>query len=256
MPFTEPQPFREALRSRAVKAILPTHLGSDELMALDVALRERSMFAARILNEDFLDRAGRLVTQIIEGSGGSRAEAGLPAMDLPQARAALKDFLASIDWQPAAGDEGTIKDLRTDQRLDLILKTNTDMANGYGQWVQGQDPRVINAWPAQELVRRIDRVEKRNWYERWRAAGGTIYRGKPPGQPLVQGVSEGRCIALKDDPIWEAISVFGQPYPPFDFNSGIRLRDVSRREAIELGVIDERTRVTPQTRPFEAEFPE
>jgi hypothetical protein len=29
-----------------------------------------------------------------------------------------------------------------------------------------------------------------------------------------------RMIARKDSPIWEALSRFGTPYPPFDFNSG------------------------------------
>jgi hypothetical protein len=31
----------------------------------------------------------------------------------------------------------------------------------------------------------------------------------------------GRMIALKSDPIWTAISAFGTPYPPFDYNSGM-----------------------------------
>ena len=44
-------------------------------------------------------------------------------------------------------------------------------------------------------------------------------------------------IALKTDPIWTKISRFGHPWPPFDFNSGMGVRDVSRADAIRLGVI-------------------
>jgi hypothetical protein len=44
-------------------------------------------------------------------------------------------------------------------------------------------------------------------------------------------------IALKNDPIWTAISSFGLPYPPYDFNSGMWVRDVSREEAEDLGLI-------------------
>jgi hypothetical protein len=46
-------------------------------------------------------------------------------------------------------------------------------------------------------------------------------------------------IARKDDPIWTAISAFGIPYAPFDFNSGMDLMDVDHDEAVELGVIDD-----------------
>jgi hypothetical protein len=35
-------------------------------------------------------------------------------------------------------------------------------------------------------------------------------------------------IAPKGDPIWTAISRFGLPYAPFDFNSGMILRPVRR----------------------------
>lgn len=46
-------------------------------------------------------------------------------------------------------------------------------------------------------------------------------------------------IALKNDPIWEEISEFGLPYAPFDYNSGMDVKDVDYDEAVELGLIDE-----------------
>ena len=44
-------------------------------------------------------------------------------------------------------------------------------------------------------------------------------------------------IALKDAPVWQAISAFGTPWPPFDYQSGMDLRDISRPEAQRLGLI-------------------
>ena len=37
-------------------------------------------------------------------------------------------------------------------------------------------------------------------------------------------------VALKEDPVWTRISRFGQPWPPFDFNSGMGVEDVSHDE--------------------------
>ncbi|MGN0854302.1 MAG: hypothetical protein ACI4R9_02140 [Kiritimatiellia bacterium] len=76
---------------------------------------------------------------------------------------------------------------------------------------------------AQELVRIEQREVPRDWRGKWVSKGGMLYQG--------------RMIALKGDPIWTAISRFGQPYPPFDFNSGMGVDDVSYDEAVELGVI-------------------
>jgi hypothetical protein len=63
-------------------------------------------------------------------------------------------------------------------------------------------------------------------------------------------------IARKDSPIWEALSRFGTPYPPFDFNSGMWTKDVSREEAVGFGILGEWDRVVPQERGFEADLKE
>ena len=63
-------------------------------------------------------------------------------------------------------------------------------------------------------------------------------------------------IALKNDPIWERLGdpktfddALGNPYPPFAFNSGYDVRDVSRKEAERLGVIAPNApALQPQTR--------
>jgi hypothetical protein len=53
-------------------------------------------------------------------------------------------------------------------------------------------------------------------------------------------------IALKTDPIWTDISAFDLPYAPFDYNSGMDLRDIDRDEAVDLGLIDEDDTQNPE----------
>ena len=59
-----------------------------------------------------------------------------------------------------------------------------------------------------------------------------------PGQ-----IHGGRMIALKDDPVWLKISDFGHPHPPFAFGSGMDMVDISRVEAVELGLTGWRNEV-------------
>jgi hypothetical protein len=82
---------------------------------------------------------------------------------------------------------------------------------------------TLDAFPAQELFRAESRKEPRAWRPRWTQAGGHL--------------TQGRMIALKDAPVWQAISAFGTPWPPFDYQSGMDLRDISRKEAQRLGLI-------------------
>lgn len=230
-------PFQQALAALRAKGSLPTSLSSKELAEIDAAIRERALFSARTVYASHLQEIFDRVTDLVDGK-----------TDPATVRLALKDSLDGIGYIPIQEDAGTIKDLRSDQRLNLVIETNTKMAHGYGDWMQGQD--TLDAYPAQELIRAEDRKEKRTWHERWRGAGGQIFAGMPPGQPIEDGFSEGRMIALKNDPIWETISEFGLPYPPFDYNSGIEVSDVSRAEAEELGLLAPDEEVSPQTRGF------
>jgi hypothetical protein len=72
-----------------------------------------------------------------------------------------------------------------------------------------------------ELLRVELRKAPRNWTERWRGAGGRLYAG--------------RMLAQVNDPIWTKISAFGNPYPPFDYGSGMGVLDLPRAEAADLG---------------------
>lgn len=222
--YPHPVDFKQALETRAVKAILPTGLDSKMLATLPRSVRERSLFSAGVQNVDFLTRVGESLDKILAGTSNRTTE-----------RTTLRELAESL------GE----KALAADGRLNLILDTQTRMAEGYGGWIEGQHPSVLDMWPAQELYRAEDRKEPRDWPARWAAAGGEFYPG--PADYI-----EGRMIALKDDDIWTEISAFGVPYAPFDYNSGMDLKDVDHDEAVELGIIDDDYEPKPKDMGFNA----
>jgi hypothetical protein len=241
MKLGAPTQFREAAQARAVKRLLPTSLSSDELMEIGEKIRERSMFMARVADTRILSDVHSWVSGLVEGETN-------PAT----VRWELKEKLKELDYRPAPGQQGTIRDLSTDQRLNLTIKTNIEMAQGYGQYAQGQDEIILDAYPAQELIRVVDSAVKRDWYARWEAAGGTISPGMPEGLPIEEGM-QGRLIAAKDNEIWTKLGPFGLPYPPFDFNSGLTVQDVDRATAEELGIIEVGQAIEAQDRGFSDE---
>ena len=181
------------------------------------ALRDRAFFSARCDDARQLLAMRDAVAKVAAGE-----------LDESQARLAIRQALDKTGYAPDAGKEGGIQDLRSQRRLDLIIQTNVAEARGYVRYLEGTSEGALAAFPCQELVRvrqpKGGEKAMRDWNKRWREAGGKFY-------------GSDRKIAVKTDPIWSAISSFGHPWPPFDFNSGMGLRDVGRREAIRYGVI-------------------
>lgn len=265
MPFTSPIPFRQALDQLRRRRVALTRLGSAELAQLGQDVLRASFFSARTTERALLDGYKARVQTMLDPQQVRRADRvtpqnpqGLVTEGISEAefRTQIKELLESIGYQPDPDASGTIKDLGSDARIELVIRTNVEMAANHGYWLQGQDSDLLIAYPAQELYRAEDRKEKRSWIQRWRGAGGRVYAGKSPGLPLEKGFSEGRLIARKDDPIWSQLGPFGNPYPPFDFNSGVDVRDVGRREAIALGVISATERVSPTPLRFAANLGE
>jgi len=215
----KPVPFQKALDALRVKSPLPTSASSRLLEQLPAELARRATFSARTNSAWYLTKIADVTDSLV--SGLKRAEGG---MSKPQAMQELRDALRSLGYHPGtAGIEPrSIQDFSSDRRLKLIVDTNVSLAQGYGHHTAGQEPVVLDAFPCQELVREVQSRLQRPWPTIWERAGGRIYQG--------------RMIALKNDPVWVNISRFGLPYPPFDFNSGMGVRDITRREALALGV--------------------
>lgn len=213
--------FKEALQKLGSKRPVTSALTSGQwLDQVPAALRDRGFFSARVTNAQLLQGLRSGVESLLQAT-----------TDHATARLEIKRLLQSIGYQPDAKDAGTIKDLSSDARINLQLRQNTQSAQGYGNFVQGQAPGAIDAFPAQELYRLEDREEKRDWPTRWNSARGEL------GPATTASDGRVAMIALKADPIWSALSAFGVPWPPFDFNSGMWVRDVDRARAEALGLL-------------------
>lgn len=238
MLIDRPVPFAEAVGLLARKELMPTSAGSAQIQRLGADITRRAAFSAKVTNAGFLQRAYDLVSRVVNPQALGAAPGTY--MDKARFREEMKGFLQAIGYSPDPGKEGSIEDLASDGRLNLIVETNVQLAQGYGQFVQSQDDAVLDAFPAQELYRagNFFSTRQRDWPGKWRAAGGHFYGG-------------GRMIALKDDPIWSltleagGFNRFGNPYPPFDYNSGMWVKPVSRREAEAFGLIDPGEAIRP-----------
>jgi hypothetical protein len=186
-------------------------LSSAEWAQMSLGLRERAFFSAGVENL-------RTVAEMQNKIRDALSLAGAGRMNRANFVSDMRQFLAA-----APGDSGELTDLTSRRRLELIYEHNLADAREYAGWRAGQDPDLLDEFPAQELVRHEGREEPRDWPSRWADAGGEFYGG--------------RMIALKSDPVWEKISRFGKPWPPFDFGSGMGVEDIGRDEAEALGLI-------------------
>lgn len=200
------------------KALIGSNLDTKGWSKIQASLRDRAFFSAQVEEQKILYAMRQNVAEI----AASRKSPS-------EARRDLREYLTSIGYDPGE-NRGTIKDLLTKRRLDIMLKTNVDQAKGYVTHLRATTPGAILAFPGYELVRVEKRKMPRDWSARWQKAGNSVGW---------EGAARDRFIALKTSPIWAKLSVFGNPYPPFDFNSGMGLKDVKKSVCRELGLLGE-----------------
>ena len=134
-------------------------------------------------------------------------------------------WLDEKGYQPPLGKAGGLEDLSSLDRIMTVLQTNRDMARGHANWVASQ--AAIRIYPCQRLYRLEQRMEPRDWPRIWADAKAELAD--------IPGVHPTEMVALLNHPIWVRISRFKQPYPPFDFGSGMDVDAVGRDEAIAMG---------------------
>ena len=253
MIFGEPLPFEEAIAFARQKRLLPTTLDSRQLSRLSGALKRRSMFSAAVSHAGALQRLASLVEKIAGGITEGGVVAGTQTgtdrqVSIAEAKAQMKEYWDSIGYQARPGEEGSVKDLTSDRRLQLQVETNVLDTLGYGRLQATQDEVALDVNPAWELVRMSHPKVPRDWDARWseaRASLGSDAEGSTDA-------GSGRMVALKNHPIWAALGssdlfddALGNPWPPFAFNSGMNVVDVPRDEAVDLGLLGETTVVPP-----------
>lgn len=228
--------FDEAVKRLAAKSPVRSTLSSADWAAVPLALRERAQFSARIDNLHVMQEIQDKLMQAVDLQRHPKAGGRSAFMDRSKFIAEMRQVMtgAGLDL----GYEGLTNPAAL-KRLGLIYDFQLTDAHEYGRWKMGQDEALLEAWPCQEFLRVESRRKPReNWRVRWKIARGQLYKG--------------RMIARKDDPVWlhPELNRFGRWWPPFDYNSGMGVRDVSREEAVELGVIGPDDRVAPKESEF------
>jgi hypothetical protein len=206
---------------------LPTKATSAEIERLPSSIRRQALFSAQMSLYSPLVEMGNSIKGILDGTKSAS-----------ESRRDIRVALSSAGYVAPGGKEDSLQDHTSKRRLDLILQQNVRKARGYAKRAADMDPDTLDQWPAQELIRVMPRKKARSWKARWEAAGGTLIQG--------------RMVALKTAPIWSNISRFGDPFPPFDYGSGMGLKDIDRDEAEELGLLGPEDVLTPDP----VEFPD
>lgn len=255
--------FTAAIDQLQSKGLLPTNLSSADLRGLAAEVKRQNIFSAQTTDAEYLAKIQAVTESLIHprqaaGLGHTVTEGLNPAT----ARAALRAALKARGYTAAEGEQGSIKDLASDARLNLVVKTNMQLAQGAGSFIQAnQDQGVVDEYPAMELVRFEEREKPRNW-----GGEGTEKKGSPFGTRWMLAAQTcgdsdaarvldetGRMVALKSSDIWQALGdgaggfddTLGNPYPPFAFNSGMWWEEVSRKDAVKLGLLDEDEQAEP-----------
>jgi len=239
--YPKPELFAEAIAKLRARDPIPSSLNTAQwVRTMPLAIRERALWSATIENARFMQRLGDALgdyltdarelintpdgRQVMQRKVGNRAE-----FIQIMRRFAESEGLGPLDPR----DAGTIKDITSSARLGLIFDVQITSAREYGRWKQGQDPDVLQEWPAYRFIRAVDVATPRKLHEEFEFA-----------------------VRLKSDlPFWlrmndPLIGGFGVPWGPWGFNSGMDVEEVDRDEAESLGLV----RAGELIRPIEKAF--
>lgn len=216
----------------------PTYLKSEEIGKYwNQKMREQAMFSARTSVKEYLDSVKEILHDYVTGVGTVQEgpNKGEP-ISQSKGRARIQMYEKLMDLGlvgPNEGDSHRIDDLASSIRLNLIIDTQNKIAHSIDQLETASDPiqKIVN--PCWELVRDEQRMNPRNWLERWNEAATLV---------AFEGVAKNtdRMIAKKDSPIWQELGNgkdgLGNPYPPFAFGSGMGWEIFTQDEIEELGL--------------------
>lgn len=240
MPLTQPEPFEDALETLRKRLPVGSKRRTADWQRQSIAIRERSFFSSQVESVRLLQRMRNFLTDYLERTteqteGGIALKADGRARFIKEMmRQAIYEGLGPVGIPPEAVNHESLTDIRSEARLKLIFDTQTKMAVGYGYWQQGQDPVILDRYPAARFVRVGHAKEKRPRH----------------------AAAEGEVRLKNDERYWAnwqnsfEIGGFEVPWPPYGFNSRMDQEDVSRREAVELGLISEDAQPSPVVRDF------
>lgn len=237
-------PWYEAAQKLAEKTPVAAKLTSREWEDVPLALRDRAFFSSRV-------ESARLVRRMRDDLAGALAQSRDRrgrGFDRDNFIGRARELAAAegVSTIGAPGEIGSIKDIRSVARLGLVYDTNTQMAQNWARMRTDFAAGALDAYPAWRFERIEDRIKPRGdafWRGRWNAAGSAVGW---------RGASSEAMAALKTSPIWMALGAlgpFGNPYPPFDWGSGMGVADLTREEAEAIGLLDPGRPMPPAKEP-------
>lgn len=229
-PLATIAPLEQAVKYFGEKSVVASKLRSKDWQDVPLALRDRAFFSSAVEDARFLSVAQAKISDALKMQR-EKVAGGEAIVDRSSFIGDLRKLALPISESANPFADTGLGNIASRARLGLIFDMQVQGAQGFANWKAGNDADVLDAFPAQELVRIERRKQPRDWPARWQQAGGKFFGG--------------RMVALKTDPVWAAISRFGTPWPPFDFGSGMDVRDVSRAEAEDMGLLQRGENVEP-----------
>lgn len=223
---------------------MATTLDTQGLRDLGAGILARSIFTAEGASTVYAAKLKEVIDALANGE-----------LSEGQAKTALIETLQALGYTPEGGFPsvkredippalaGTIKDLSSNARLDLIVQTQQAMMAGAGQQFRGHQPERLAQFPAWELVRFGTVMVSRDWPSRWAIAGGKPPADKYPRNAYQSLGARTGMIALKGDPVWGELGSYenfpdalGVDHAPFYFRSEMGLREVDAKRCREDGI--------------------
>lgn len=219
-------PLSDTIDYLTGKAPIPSELRSADWDRAPLWVRERSFFMAAVDEAEILQLFQDEATKIAAGESTN-----------DESKRRLRAALDARGYRPTPGQEGTIKDLRSLRRMDVVLDTNVEMARGYGEWLTAQE--TLASFPAWRYVRGRQAMVPRDWPAMWNSARSVTF---PDGASEARPGDETSMAALVNHPLWTepGFNRFGAPYPPFQFGSGMTVTPMSRTDAKAEGLLPDR----------------
>lgn len=232
MTITRPDRITQAMTALMEREVLPSALSSAEIGELSAELRRQTFFSARTTSAAYLAELQALTERFLAGGYNN---------DRAQLRIEARRLLVKYGYTPERGfpgdaalgvpaaAPGSLRDLSSERRLNLILETQRQLAAGLGQKLRGA--ARADTFPAWELVRLESREvprgsdgESLGWQQRWSRAGM---------KPVYDETGRPRLMALKSDPGWLRLGsrqlfddALDTDHPPFAFRSGFGWEEV------------------------------
>lgn len=241
------QSLTEAVRSISARTPIGSVLRSADLAKLPAGLRATGQFSSGVESVRVLQAIQDRMAGLLKLEREQLANGNTATFDRSSFIDAIGKIARDEGLTPAdPGKRGGLQDITSVPRLGLIYDLQKANAEGYARFKGDQLEGALLLYPAQELTPSLARVPRTDWPDRFQAAASDA--GDDAAGAAFQ--STGRMVALKTSPLWEALSIFGNPWPPFDWGSTRMLRDVDRADAIGLGLLNDTTELAPRDAEF------